>query len=667
MAAPSLRAQEDPNAIVVTGERVSRKAAEADSSLSVATAETIEALSGADRLEQLLALTPNLQLGSGGEGPTIRGQDTNGALRDMPAFLGGTRPRVTLQVDGRPVSYNELAFGVTGLWDVARIEVYRSPQTTTQGRNSIAGAIFVETAAPAFDWGARARLIEGDYGTHQASGVVTGPIVADQLAFRLSGDRRRSRTSSVMTSTTVGTNYNRDAYDVLRLKLLATPTTLPGASLTAIVSHNRSKAPQVEGIRAPYRDRRDPLATYGVFGVRVDALTLRGEYRPPGPWSAAASVSLGEAAIRRFAPAGFGEARIAAHDRTAELVATWARNPSLRVLAGVNAVHVALDQRIDLTAALLGRGAFRDRQDSLGLFGQAEWQVDDRLKLTAGARYQRDHQLRTGALGVGSLSPLPLAFDQRFAALLPKLSLSYQPATWARVGVLVQRAANPGGVTLDTRRRIADTFDPESLWAYEVFARVALPGGKADLSANLFRYALRDAQRTITAEFVAPGGIVTTAEVGNAPRARSRGAELELSWRPTPRLQVRASTGLLRTRITRTLSSADPLLDKEFQRSPHLTAAIAADWRPSDALRLSAQARHNSGYFSEDTNDPLRRVPRATVVDLRGSWRRGPVELSGYVRNVFDRFYLTYLFSPAGRLATAGDPREVGAALELRF
>lgn len=156
--------------IIVTGERVERTIAQTASSVSVVSAYEIERLAGADRVDQLLAAIPNVQLGSGGEGPTIRGQDTTGVLRDLPGFLGGTRPRVTLQVDGRPVGYNEFVFGVSPLWDVAKVEVFRSPQSTTQGRNSIAGAIFVETRVPTYDWEGGARLIVGDYDNWQASG-----------------------------------------------------------------------------------------------------------------------------------------------------------------------------------------------------------------------------------------------------------------------------------------------------------------------------------------------------------------------------------------------------------------------------------------------------------------------------------------------------------------
>jgi outer membrane receptor protein involved in Fe transport len=39
--------------------------------------------------------------------------------------------------------------------------------------------------------------------------------------------------------------------------------------------------------------------------------------------------------------------------------------------------------------------------------------------------------------------------------------------------------------------------------------------------------------------------------------------------------------------------------------------------------------------------------------------------LFGYVRNAFDAFYLTYLFTPT--FGTPGDPREIGIGIEARF
>src|SRR3954453_22823946 len=214
--------------IVVIGERVKRSLRETSSSVAVVTERDIEA-AGADRVEQVLALVPNVQLGSGSEGPAIRGLDTTGALTGLPAFLGGNRPRTTLIVDGRRQTYHEFVFGSAPVWDLERIEVFRSPQTTTQGQNSIAGAIFAYTGEPSFEPEYRARLIGGNYRTGQASALASGPIAGDEVAFRVAGDFRYSRTTSRIADRAAGADPNHDVYGQLRAKLLVKPAALPNS------------------------------------------------------------------------------------------------------------------------------------------------------------------------------------------------------------------------------------------------------------------------------------------------------------------------------------------------------------------------------------------------------------------------------------------------------
>jgi outer membrane receptor protein involved in Fe transport len=59
-------------------------------------------------------------------------------------------PRATINLDGHYLNYNEMYFGAPSVWDVDSIEVYRGPQTTSQGANAIAGAIVVKTKDPTF-------------------------------------------------------------------------------------------------------------------------------------------------------------------------------------------------------------------------------------------------------------------------------------------------------------------------------------------------------------------------------------------------------------------------------------------------------------------------------------------------------------------------------------
>jgi outer membrane receptor protein involved in Fe transport len=265
----------------------------------------------------------------------------------------------------------------------------------------------------------------------------------------------------------------------------------------------------------------------------------------------------------------------------------------------------------------------------------------------------------------GPAAAIPLDYHKRFHAFLPKLSLAYDVTRDLRVGLMAQRAYNPGGVTINLFTRSADRFDAEFLWDYELFARAGLFGNRLTVSANVFYNAIRDAQRQQRETFDSPGGPVFFSGISNAPAARSYGAEMEMSFRATPRLSVRAGVGLLHTRITKVQLDADPLLGKAFNRSPHFTGSAAIDWKPRDELRLSAQVRHHSPYFSDDANTPVLTIGSATTVDAKAEWRFHRFRLSGYARNLLDSFNLTYRFNPT--VATAEDPRELGLGIEADF
>jgi outer membrane receptor protein involved in Fe transport len=128
---------------------------------------------------------------------------------------------------------------------------------------------------------------------------------------------------------------------------------------------------------------------------------------------------------------------------------------------------------------------------------------------------------------------------------------------------------------------------------------------------------------------------------------------------------MRLGVGLLRTKIARTLALVDPIRGKAFQRAPKFSAAGSIDWRPIDKLRLSAQLRTSSDYFSDDANTPSRRIDGPTTASARAAYTAGSMTVFGYVKNAFNAFYLTYLFSPT--FGTAGDPREFGLGVEAKF
>jgi outer membrane receptor protein involved in Fe transport len=647
--------------IVVTGERVKRSLRETQSSVSVATQRDIEAAS-ADRVDQMLALIPNVQLGSGSAGPAIRGQDTTGALNALPAFLGGNRPRTTLIVDGRPATYYEFVFGVAPAWDVNRIEVFRSPQTTTQGQNSIAGAIFVNTNAPTFEPEHKARAIAGDFKTRQLSALASGPVAGDSVAFRVAGDFHYSRTASRIADRAQGADPNHDVYGLVRAKLLVKPAALAGSRLDLTYAHLQSQAPQIVGVTAPFRKRRDASGFYGTFRINVDSLTAAMRHES-GDVTTNLLLTGGDSLVRRLAFPGAGQTRIDGRDWSAEAVFNWAPEGAVRLIGGLSHRHARLKQFIDLSV-LSGLGRFRDWQDDTGVFGEASLAITPSATITAGLRSQHDRQKRIGSLGTEP-SSIDLDYDRAFHAWLPKVSFAYDFSHNFRAGVLVQRAYNPGGTTVRFDTGQPDNFEAETLWDYEIFGRAVIAGGRLTADANLFYYDMRNAQRAEDIVVLGPNGFpVGFANLFNVPKARSYGLEAAVDWKATGRLSARFAIGLLKTKIVRAEEENAAFQGQEFGRSPHFTASASVDWRPSERLRLSAQARHHSSYFSDDENSPNLVVDSATIVNARAEYRLGRVSLFAYARNLFNTFGLVDRSVP---ISSAEDPREVGVGIEASF
>lgn len=138
-------------------------------------------------ISDALSRTPNVStLGDDLRSINIRGvnrEGTNGA---------GTGVAINVFQDGVPLSNESLGFGASTAWDIEQLEVLRGSQSTVQGRNSIAGAIVLQSKKPSFEWEGAARLRVAELGTVQTAGAISGPIVADQVAFRLTIDSQET-------------------------------------------------------------------------------------------------------------------------------------------------------------------------------------------------------------------------------------------------------------------------------------------------------------------------------------------------------------------------------------------------------------------------------------------------------------------------------------------
>ncbi|NBF04550.1 TonB-dependent receptor [Pseudomonas sp. Fl5BN2] len=673
LATPPLMAEESEvgqkgslalDAQVVTGEKLERGMKNTASSVSILTDKDLDLnKTGDSSVSEVINGMPNVIYTDSVGAPIIRGQDTQGPNNGQNVFWGGTVPRATINLDGHYLNYNEMFFGATSVWDVDSIEVFRGPQTTSQGANAIAGAIIVNTKNPTFTPEAAYQAEIGSYQTRRSSVAVSGPLVED-FAGRLAVDYS-SRDTFIDYSNPrfQGNKTDQDFRNLnARAKLLWLPSNIPGLESQFTFAHNDSNRPTQEAASAPYHKLEHRTTTMPSWEQDTNTSILDVSYDLGNGIKLFNQAQYSLSSVQRVTgAAGEGDANIHQKNGSNESRLTFGGQED--VLSGMGGIYYART-RTDETLTLMGRSAFDDTKTNLGIFGELNYRLSDLWTLSSGLRYQEDRVERTGN---SVLAPRALNYDKTFSALLPKVSLAYAATPQWTVGGLVSRGYNPGGVSLNLSTRQWAYFKEESIWNYELFSRASLLDDRLLINTNLFYMDLKDAQYNIPV-VISPG--VAQSYTINAEKAHAYGLELDFDYRVLDNLRLKASAGTLRTRIDKISSNAG-YAHNEFARSPGYTLSFGPSWDITERLNLNAQVRYLDGYYSDVANTSSYSIKPYTLTDARMSYRFSEqVQLYGYVKNVFDDRSPTYMQQNrgiGGIEASMTQPRTLGIGVKGSF
>lgn len=251
--------------LVVTGEKTERSLQDTVASVAVVTARRIEQ-ENIQQFSDIANRTANVAEGWGGAGFTIRGIANRGVSG------GGNGGLATVYVDGAPIPDNALSNGPLDTWDIAQVEILRGPQSTLQGRNSLAGSVIIRTQDPTWTWSGVARALVSDEDERTFSIAGGGPIVADQLAFRIAYQDRDA--DGFIRNTTLDRQEDPTRAKTLRGKLLFTPSSLPGLTVRAGVTHDERQGGYLYTYaRTDTPDAADNRVSLGDYPTDADTTT----------------------------------------------------------------------------------------------------------------------------------------------------------------------------------------------------------------------------------------------------------------------------------------------------------------------------------------------------------------------------------------------------------
>ncbi|MEM7780025.1 MAG: TonB-dependent receptor [Pseudomonadota bacterium] len=729
------------NTIIVTARRREERLLDVPVAVTAFGQEDLQKLQAVD-LSGLQAVAPNLNLVQG------RGSaaSANIFIRGLgqPDALQTFDPAVGIYLDG--VYLSRIQGALLNLFDVERIEVLRGPQGTLYGKNTTGGAISIVSRKPDYDEASVAgSALYGSFDQVLLNGYVSTPIVQDSVSFSLAGqwDRRDGIVTDPLTERSFNDRNSLTVRGILRAQ--------PTDTLEVIASgdYNRQRNELTLGYPTTPLTQTDfvtgatqlvPAEPFGPYDFQASTSFTGDEGQRLDHWGVNVTVNwevsnaitlTSITSWRDLEPdlfididaseAELGDVFVGIDQRqfSQELQLKWDTD-RFRGVLGLFYLNENIASRQeafadDLFAAggipLTFVRTIDDEQNtkSYAAFGQATYDVTDRLSVTGGLRYtyeERTYDRFTTTISnspfldgldfsfPGDL-PAPLNTDNEadFDAFTPSLTLSFKPDEDSQIYATISRGFKSGGFNgranglndltqvVDGTPQLVTTFEPETVWTYEAGAKASFLDGRVYLASNVFYSDFRNFQARVG------GGAVASFPVLNAGKLSIWGAELEAVIKPTRMWTLRTNFGYLdaeydefndgRRPPTFSCNPTGTEVTCEPAFAPPITFTVATDYRipvgDLGTVTLGGDARFVDRHFLSVDNRPGLVEPgywlTNAFVRFDNSSRTWYVQ--GGVKNLFDELYRTdgQEFSSVGNIQTVyfGDPRTFNVSVGFAF
>jgi iron complex outermembrane receptor protein len=574
------------------------------------------------------------------------------------------------------------------LFDVERIEVLRGPQGTLYGANSMGGTIRVVTSKPRLDqflWNGdisveSTRAGEESYG---ANGMVNIPLVTDKVALRAVASFRNDggfidhylEAPPSSAAANIDRDINSDESWGARVSVLfqltdrfrITPSIFRqevdvddagtfepgfrdlGKFFMSMVPERQSNNFTLYSVEASYdlTDRLQLVSSSSYFESDFFGLedATKGFYDYGEGYGTALYPNVIESERKsqelRLAYNGerfrgvFG-AFYMDEERFFDQYGTTETSPVPGNPAGVWFTYLQTNG---------------DEQKAL--FGEATYDVTDRLSVTGGARWFKgvQDQFTHFTYSLDALPGDPLYVEDfsgeaEGTSVSPKLQVSFDVSDDKMIYTSASRGFRPGGPTSlvpDTPECVADLealgldrprtgFGPDTLWNYELGTKASFANRRFTTNAAVYFIDWKDVQQTASLD-------CGYTFIGNVGAAESKGVEVEFWGQPTDSLSISGAVGYTDAEFTRTAAAVGVTAGDSIPLVPELTGSLALEYGFSMPTGHDAYFRADYQYVDEMDQGGFSNYTRPSYdsLDLRlGVGLTDHAEVAFFVSNLFD-------------------------------
>ena len=667
--------------IIITAEKTPEDLQDVPISVTAITADEIE---DADitSLEAIARNTPNFSFFPSGDRSfglySIRGLSNSSVIAN--------RDPVDFYLDGVPYGFS--AFLDVDLPDLERVEVLRGPQNVLYGRNSLAGVVNLITRKPTNEFEFSGIASYGNFNDLDLRASVSGPVVGDNLFFRLSGSY--GSRDGYIRNTFLDDGVNEQSGGTGRAQLLWTPSDAWEIALNASFDDYQDGASayvplsqsdpfeaeqNLDGFNDLTVNAQSLRIAYTHPGFRVTSITAhrhsRNDFEYDGDYTTADAVIrlVDELSTRVFSQ----EVRLqspAIADRFEWLVGGYYE--SNRLDSDDNGFRYGADAMpllgLPFPEGTLNITNSEVNSDAFAVFGQVSYRPIDALTLTTGLRYEStnstlenfERTIRIPGLPDSTLLPLN-DVEQDGDALLPRVVGEYRFTPNLMAYGSITRGYRPPGANFGPGSEETATYDAERSWNYEVGLKSSWLDDRLAINLAVFHNPVDDFQVLLFDEI--GGSFTDNADV------RITGFELETRATPITGLDFIAGFGFVDAEFTDFTNpfTGNDASGNQLTFAPSVSYNLGMQYRSSIGLFGRVELQGLGKTFFDDANT-LEQDPYA-IVNARLGYETEDFGVYLFANNLFDTEYINQAFSlpPIGTIASYGAPRTYGIQFRTRL
>lgn len=620
-------------------------------------------------LKELTAVMPNFYM------------PDYGSYANTPVYIRGIGTKskgsaVGFYVDGIP-HFESSAFNID-LSDIAAVNVFRGPQGTLYGRNTIAGIINVYTHNP-LDY-QRTRIKVG-YGRYNDFIAQASNYAKISEKFGISTAASYHHNDGMFTNHFLNEKADKLNEGEGRIGFYWRPTTNWLLHLNSTLTYSEQNGYPY----APYDIVKDELLPISynrnsTYRRLISSTGLNAQYENNhisfNSQTSYQFIKSHQGLDQDFTPQDVYFVDNSYHQNMLSQELTLKSNDKGRYQWIIGLFGMLLHSNQFAETSYFTRDfstptTYKNPTAGYAIYHQSSYNIWRGMSATVGLRFDYEHAKTTYNQDKTTLSTGVTTHAKGFVSsasfrqFTPKFTLQYLTNKDNLYYISITRGYKPGGFNTIFKTDAERTYDPEYSWNYEVGTRLKFLNGRLTAEADLFYIDWRHMQTTYTVPGV--GNVIA-----NAGHTDSKGFELSLAYHPIKSLQLNLNYGYTHARYLEYKKSArEDFSGNRLPMVPNHTLSLNGTYTIMPAGWFD-KIIFNTGltglgriYWADDN---IVRQNFYATLNAKVSLTKGIFTWEVWGKNLTATDYMAYGFKASqGNYAQRGKPLTFGTAVSVSF